>query len=59
MSAEEQAKHCARVYLTEARTRRDSSFFWVVLGWAANARRRAVPVVVPAAQAPSQMDLFA
>lgn len=36
------AIHCARVYLTEARRRRqDPSFHATLLQWAANARRRA------------------
>lgn len=37
----ERAIHSARVYLTEARNRRDQPFFWVLMSWAANARRRA------------------
>lgn len=37
----QQAIHSARVYLTEARNRRNQAFFWVLLSWAANARRRA------------------
>lgn len=34
--------HCARVYLAEARRRRRQSFGFVLLEWAANARRRAM-----------------
>lgn len=53
----EQAKHTARVYLTEARNRRSSTFFWTLLRWAGNARRRAIE---PAEVAePAQLDLFA
>lgn len=56
----EQAKHSARVYLTEARNRRSSSFFWTLMAWAANARRRATPVAeAPSIQQPAQLDLFA
>lgn len=40
----EMYKHIARVHLAEAKRRRDSgNFYWVLLGWAANARRRATP----------------
>lgn len=48
-------KNCARVYLQEARNRRGSgNFYWVLLGWAANARRRAA--VKP--EQPAQGSLF-
>lgn len=49
----EQAIHSARVYLAEARTRRGEGFFWTLLAWAANARRRAA-----AARGPVQGGLF-
>lgn len=38
--------HCARVYLAEARRRRGQSFGFVLLEWAANARRRAMAATV-------------
>lgn len=53
-----QAKHSARVYLTEARSRRGSAFFWTLMAWAANARRRAGNAPAPATS-PAQLDLFA
>lgn len=37
----ETAINSARVYLTEARNRRHTTFFWVLMGWARNARLRA------------------
>lgn len=49
----EQAIHSARVYLAEARNRRGESFFWVLLAWAASARRRAA-----ALQPKVQLELF-
>lgn len=57
----EQAKLSARVYLTEAWSRRHSAvnraFVKTLRRWARNARRRAL---VPAKAAePAQMDLFA
>lgn len=58
----DQAKHSARVYLTEARNRRGSPFFWVLLRWAANARRRAMKpaeALPPEVSPPAQMELFA
>lgn len=37
-------KHCARVYLAEARRRRlDTAFWHTLMRWAANARREAMP----------------
>ena len=42
MTDREQHIHLARVYLTEARRRRGQSFGFVLLEWAANARRRAM-----------------
>ncbi len=61
----EHDKHLARVYLTEARSRRNSAinrnFYWTLLRWAANARRLAnrlpEPAVMPTA--PAQLELFA
>lgn len=49
--------HCARVYLAQSRhfTRRHRGFSFVLLGWAANARRRAT-ATKPAM--PAQGDLF-
>lgn len=46
MSERDQHIHCARVYLAEARRRRRQSFGFVLLEWAANARRRAMAVRV-------------
>lgn len=55
-----QAKHSARVYLNEARTRRSTPFFWKLMAWAASARRRAAnEAILPAQQAAPQLDLFA
>lgn len=54
----EQDLLAARLYLTEARSRRlrnapgDRSLFWMLLSWTANARLRAIK-----AQA-AQLDLF-
>ena len=36
--------HAARVYLAEARRRRSQTFGFVLLQWAANARKRAMAV---------------
>lgn len=44
----------ARAYLAEARNRRGQPFAWVLLDWAANARRRAAA----AARGPVQGGLF-
>lgn len=53
------AIHCARVYLREARSRAGNpaqrGFCFVLLGWAANARRRAAQAM---RQQPIQGDLF-
>lgn len=46
MTNREQHIHSARVYLAEARRRRGQSFGFVLLEWAANARRRAMAVRV-------------
>lgn len=53
-----QARHSARVYLNEARSRRSSAFFWTLMAWAANARRRAARHQELTAS-PAQLDLFA
>ncbi|GEM_PF-1341820 len=54
-------KRAARVYLHEARNRRDdpasTRFYWTLLRWAANARKRAVIASQP--QPPAQLELFA
>lgn len=61
MDGEERAAaiHCARVYLREARSRAGNpaqrGFCFVLLGWAANARRRAAQAM---RQQPIQGDLF-
>ena len=61
MDSEERsaAIHCARVYLREARSRAGNpaqrGFCFVLLGWAANARRRAMQAM---RQQPTQGDLF-
>lgn len=61
MDGEERAAaiHCARVYLREARSRARNpaqrGFCFVLLGWAANARRRAMLAM---RQQPIQGDLF-
>lgn len=49
--------HAARVYLAQSRhfTGRARSFSFVLLGWAANARRRAMQAM---RQQPVQGDLF-
>ena len=49
--------HAARVYLAQSRhfTRRARGFSFVLLEWAANARRRAT---TPRATMPVQGDLF-
>ena len=53
------AIHCARVYLREARSRAcnpaQRGFCFVLFGWAANARRRAVQAM---RHQPIQGDLF-
>ena len=53
------AIHCARVYLREARSRAcnpaQRGFCFVLLGWAANARRQAVQAM---RKQPIQGDLF-
>ena len=61
MDSEERsaAIHCARVYLRESRSRAGNpaqrGFCFVLLGWAANARRRAMQAM---RQGPIQGDLF-
>jgi hypothetical protein len=53
--------HRARVYLSEARRRRNSradrSFYWTLLEWSARCRKRAAEAIV--ACPPAQPDLFA
>lgn len=51
-SEREIARHCARVYLFEARRRRGNWFAAVLLQWARNARNRSN------AYRPAQGDLF-
>lgn len=51
-SEREIERHCARVYLAEARRRRGQSFAGVLLQWARNARNRSN------AHRPAQGDLF-
>ncbi|MFA6903353.1 MAG: hypothetical protein WC236_09745 [Gallionellaceae bacterium] len=46
--------HQARVYLTESKRRGRSSFAFLLLTWAGNARRRAMSVKAE----PAQRDLF-
>jgi hypothetical protein len=52
------AIHCARVYLTEAARRRHSranrNFYWTLLAWAANQRRKAAALA-----AGTQREMFA
>ena len=57
MSTREDHIHAARVYLAQSRhfTRRARGFSFVLLEWAANARRRATP---PRPVLPVQGDLF-
>lgn len=50
----ETAIFAARAYLAEARRRRGQPFAWVLLDWAANARRRAAA----ASREPVQGGLF-
>lgn len=47
--------HCARVYLSEARRRRNQAFGFTQLQWAGNSRRRAMKI----REAPAQGDSFA
>jgi hypothetical protein len=46
MTEREANIHTARVYLAEARRRRNQTFGFVLLEWAANARRRAAAATV-------------
>lgn len=55
MTERERNIHTARVLLTEAQKRRGQAFGWVLLGWAANARRRAAEM----RREPEQGGLFA
>lgn len=53
-----QAKHTARVFLTECRARRHGQGFWFAFNAAQRARIRAfAPAPLPAL--PAQLDLFA
>ncbi len=59
-----QAKHTARVFLSEARARRNGLGFWFAFNAAQRARMRATtPAPLPAPPRapalPSQLDLFA
>lgn len=54
----ERAIHSHGVYLSEARSRRNSNFYWMLMGWAANARRRAFPMKQAVITAPVQGSLF-
>lgn len=49
--------HCAKVYLAQSRhfTRRARGFSFVLLGWAANCRRK----IASATPEVAQLDLFA
>ena len=57
MSDRESHIHCAKVFLAQSRhfTHRSRGFSFVLLGWAANARRRAVEAKLAL---PAQGDLF-
>ncbi len=58
MTAFNQAKHTARVFLSECRARRHGLGFWFAFNAAQRARMRAsAPAPMPAA--PAQPDLFA
>lgn len=56
MTARSTLIHCARVYLAQSRhfTGRHRGFSFTLLGWASNARRRAMTEKVQ----PAQGDLF-
>lgn len=58
MDPTEQAKHTARVFLTECRSRRHGHGFWFAFRGAQNARRRATPAAAPEPTLPAQMELF-
>jgi hypothetical protein len=61
----QRARHSARVYLTEARNRRNdpvnTNFCKTLVRWARNAHRRGMAPTVPAAQQKqaAQLELFA
>lgn len=65
MTAADRAEemHRARVYLSEARSRRDSpvnrTFYWRLMNWAANCRGRIIASDQIAVAGPAQRDLFA
>ena len=50
MSERDANIHAARAYLTESRKRGASSFGWLLLAWARNARLRAAAVRVEPVQ---------
>ena len=53
MSERDANIHAARAYLTESRKRGASSFGWLLLTWARNARLRAA-----ASSEPAQREMF-
>ncbi|UXB42218.1 hypothetical protein K7569_10700 [Stenotrophomonas maltophilia] len=64
MTGFNQAKHTARVFLSECRARRHGHGFWFVFNAAQRARMRATaPAPLPASPRapalPAQLDLFA
>lgn len=56
-----QAKHTARVFITECRARRNAYGWWFAFNSAQSARRRAESFAPPPAAPtmPAQLDLFA
>ena len=56
-----QAKHTARVFITECRARRNAHGWWFAFNAAQHARRRAEALALPLAAPamPAQLDLFA
>lgn len=64
MTGADQAKHAARVFLSECRARRHGLGFWFAFNAAQRARKRAtVPAPLPEPPRnpalPAQLDLFA
>lgn len=49
-------RHCAKVYIAEARRRRGQSFAATLIQWAKNAKRRSWEA--KRASAPAQLDMF-
>ena len=47
MTSRESSIHAAKAYLTESRKRGSSSFGWLLLTWARNARLRAAASSAP------------